>query len=447
MSESFKICPICGASNHPNAPICSTCGTALNDVSATSAKQLPQSSMQAHYDFRHGETDLYEQSLNRVGQAYLAGIVSLLVLLMIVGLGLTFGRSLFEDNPTTSNAMIETNTPLPTINLPTVTQGPPTSTPSNTPTVNPTPTITPTREPCMPVVQSGDGLFSVLPRCGYTFSENQDIIDIVLELNNMNSATDLREGQVLEVPWPTETIDPNLVPTATPEGEDSGESNTEDGETVANVSAFDEDFDPLFVPTATLQPGIMLHTVQPNENIIVIGLQYGANVEILSQLNPEIAFSQCDFGLDFGGERCSVFLAEGQRIRVPAPTGVPTLSPTPNGSETPTPTATPTFNAPNAISPSNRAVFTRDQLVTLRWIGSGRLGNEQSYRLRVEDLTAGIVFTADTLDSSFVLPAEWQGSDELRHEYEWTVSVIDNDNPDDPYFVTESLTFIWEGRG
>src|SRR5690606_25896060 len=54
-------------------------------------------------------------------------------------------------------------------------------------------------------------------------------------------------------------------------------------------------------PTPTLQPGIAFHTVQSNENIIVIGTQYGANVEILSQLNPEIAFSQCDFGLDFGG--------------------------------------------------------------------------------------------------------------------------------------------------
>ena len=365
---------------------------------------------------------------------------------MMVGLALIFGRTVLsnnvDDNIASGNVDI-TNTPFPTLNLPTVTEGPPTDTPSPTPTVNPTATPTPTREPCRPTVQAGEGLYDVLPRCGHRF-ETLDIIDIVVELNGLTSAQGIREGQILDVPWPTETPDPNLIPSETPEGESVGDAG-EEGDVVASSS--DDTFDAPFFPTATLQPGITFHTVLANENIITIGVEYGANVEILSQLNPEISFSQCDFGLDFGGPRCTVFLAEGQRIRVPAPTPTPTIPPTASGSETPTPTATATFNAPSIVSPSNRAVFTRDQFVTLRWIGSGTLAQGQTYRLRVEDTSAGIVYTADTLENSFVLPQAWQGTDDTRHEYQWTVSVIDTDTPETPYFVTEPFTFIWQGRG
>lgn len=445
MAEPFKICPICGATNHQNARFCSTCGTALAEVGATTSQKQPRVTLTTNYDYRHGETDLYEGSLQSVGRAYLVGSVTFLLVLMFVGLALIFGRTLFnnlENGDSAMGAAAETNTPFPTINLPTVTVGPPTDTPSATATINPTATPTPTREPCRPVVQAGEGLYNVLPRCGHRL-ENLDIIDIVLELNGLNSPQDLREGQVLEVPWPTETPDPNLIPTETPEGESVGDAG--DGESVVSVA--DGNIDAPFFPTATLQPGIMFHTVQPNENIISIGVQYGANIEILSQLNPEISFSQCDFGLDTGGERCTVILNQGQRVRVPAPTSTPTLPPTASGSETPTPTATATFNAPSVVSPSNRAVFTSDQFVTLRWIGSATLGEGQTYRLRVEDITAGIVYTADTTENNFVLPEAWQGTDSIRHEYQWTVSVIDSDAPDDPYFVTAPLTFIWQGRG
>lgn len=452
MSESFKICPICGASNNRNARICATCGTTLTDVETKTADQLPKSAPQQAYDYRYGETDLYESNLARIGQTYLAGIGILLVVLMLFGAFLAFGRDLFsgDSGGNTAGGDIEaTFTLMPTVIFPTVTQGSPTVTRSPTPTIEPTPTVTPTREPCMPTVQAGEGLFNVLPRCGHRL-ETLDIIDIVVELNGLSSPADLREGQVLEVPWPTETPDPNAIPAEPPA--DEGETN---GEDLGNAEATDEltGFNPgaeeelVLFPTATLQPGIQWHTIQSGENIITIGVQYGANVEILSQLNPEIAFSQCDFGLDFGGERCTVFLVAGQRIRVPAPTPIPTLSPTPSGSETPTPSPTATFNAPRVISPSDRSVFTRDELVTLRWIGSGTLGEGQVYRLRVEDLTAGILYTADTIDNTFVLPGEWQGEDANRHEYSWTVSVIDSDNPDEPYFTTPLFTFIWQGRG
>jgi hypothetical protein len=166
----------------------------------------------------------------------------------------------------------------------------------------------------------------------------------------------------------------------------------------------------------------------------------------MSELNPQVTFSQCDFGKFGGGPQCVVQIYEGQLLRVPAPTPIPTLSPTPSGSETPTPTATATFNAPSALSPDNRMLFRRAEFVTLRWVASGSLAPGQTYRVRVEDLTTGVVYNGDTTDLFFIVPQEWQGRDSRRHEYAWSVSVIDINNPNQPSFTTETRTFTWEAQ-
>ena len=147
-----------------------------------------------------------------------------------------------------------------------------------------------------------------------------------------------------------------------------------------------------------------------------------------------------------GGENCVVILISGQKIRVPAPTATPTLSPTPSGSETPTPTATPTFNAPSALSPSDRVLFQETDLITLRWVASGTLGPDQVYQVQVQDLTDSITYAGDTTELSFIIPEDWQAQDGTRHEFRWTVSVVNTENRDHPFFVTEPRTFTWEGR-
>lgn len=301
--------------------------------------------------------------------------------------------------------------------------------------------MTPTREPCYQDVQSGDTLYSVVARCGY--NEFESIFAIVQEINAIPDPAFIVLGQRIEIPWPTETPDPSTLPTEEGTGEASSGSDVVVSD---NGSPLEATFDPLFIPTATLQPGIQFHTVVDGDSITTIIIQYSANVEALSQLNPEIEFPQCDFGQTFGGPRCAPLLFQGQQVRVPAPTPTPTLSPTPSGSETPTPVPTPTFNAPSVLSPDNRSLFRRDQLITLRWLGSGTLADEQAYRLRVEDTTAGIIYSVDTISNSFIVPADWQGQDSARHVYTWTVSVIDLDTPDTLYFTTEVRSFTWEGR-
>lgn len=402
------------------------------------------------YDFHHGEADLWEKDLWQIGRRYTAGLVTFLLVLMIGGLTVALAPALLNNLPEMLFSAGEPHTPTsrpPTLALPTVTPAPPTMTPTDTATPTPTATPTFTPEPCIQTVQAGEGLYAVASRCGHL---SFDVLDLIVELNDLADVNAAQPGQTLIIPWPTETPDPAAAP-AEPPTEDN-EAGTSNGDTasddteVSQVSAFDQDFDPLFIPTATLRPGIQFHQVQPDENIIIIASIYGADIEILSQLNPEITFSQCDFGQQFGGPRCTVTLQQGQLVRVPAPTATPTLPPTASGSETPTPTATATFNAPSAQSPSDRALFLRDELITLRWIPSGTLGEGQTYAVRVEDLTAGIVYTAQTDDIAFVLPVEWQGTDGQRHEYSWTVSVTDIANPNNMYFTTDERTFIWEGR-
>jgi hypothetical protein len=339
-----------------------------------------------------------------------------------------------EDN----TAAIATNTPHSTLYLPTVTPAPPTSTYTRTPTE------TPTASPCTQEVQQGDDLFALVFRCGHRHYE--DVINLVVEINSLADPSRIQIGQVLEIPWPTSTPGPNQV--AAEEVERTDESSLGGGAGEWPLIGEDAPQTGLSAtPTETLQPGVMWHRVLKDENVIVIAYRYGVNVEVLSQLNPEIPFSQCDFSLDTGGAACTVLLIEGQLIRVPAPTPTPTLSPTSSGSETPTPTTTPTFNAPNALSPENRASFQRQELITLRWVATGTLAPGQAYRVEVSDQTSGSYFTANTRELFFIIPEGWQGQDSQPHEYQWMISVIDTNDPNNPVFTTEARTFRWQGRG
>lgn len=444
-----KVCPICGTTAHPQATKCLECGASLQGVAAVESYEDAGPKVAAPYDFHYGETDLIESGLKWKGATYVLGSVLALAVLACVGLGF-IGVARFAalfDVPgsnaapltatsaaTLANASdFATNTPQPTRMLATVTADAP---PTRTPTPSPAPTETP--GPCMQEVRAGDSLIGIVSRCGH---RDMDVIDTVLEMNGLSAPEVIQVGQTLEIPWPTATVDPEAQPTETSE-------NAEEAGTNPLVAFLPDDEDEIVIaalPTATLQPGVTWHQVVSGETIIHVASQYGANVKILSELNPEVMFSQCDFGQFGGGPSCLVNLYEGQRLRVPAPTPTPTLSPTPSGSETATPSPTPTYNAPSALSPGDRALFQREELITLRWVASGTLAEGQVYRVTVKDVTANKTHAGDTTELFFIVPEAWQGQDNRRHEYEWTVSVIDSRNPDNPHFSTRPRTFVWEG--
>jgi LysM repeat protein len=279
-------------------------------------------------------------------------------------------------------------------------------------------------------------LFGLAAQCGH---RDLSVVSLIVELNDLSAPEAIQVGQEILIPWPTPTVDPNL-PTAT----EAAASSDGEGQALTVLDAMT----PLPVenPTETLLPGVGWHTVRLNETMLGIAVQYGASAEVLSQLNPEVPFLQCDFALNSGGPRCIVQLVEGQRIRVPVPTPTPTATWTPSGSETPTPSATPTFNAPISLSPGDRTLFQSDQLVTLRWIATGTLGADEAYRVRVIDLTSGLEYAAETRELFFIVPVEWQGVKQRRHEFSWTVSVIRLNAPEPPIFTTEPRLFIWESR-
>lgn len=463
MSQAFKICPICDTPNSQNSAMCSNCGTALENVASVSSTQtggLRSTEFQSQF----GETDLLEESLRPAARRYLMGCAAVLVLLMGAGLTLAFGPQLMNRLPgalVVQRNPLVTNTPRPTLAQPTVTLGPPTLTPSETPP--PTATFTPTETPapCLPTVQELEGLIAVVTRCGH---RDLFVMTEVIQLNNLDNVNDIRPGQQLIVPWPTGTPDPNATPEVTPtlaldpnSTDEVGGSTRGDGasdETVSNdsqISEFDLNMtivaDPGSAPTPTLPPGVAYYFVQPQDNAIIIASLHDTTIEVLSQLNPEITFSQCDFGQTFGGEGCSVPLSPGQQVRVPAPMPTSTLSPTPSGSETATPTPTATFNAPSSRSPSNRAFFRADEIVTLRWVATGVLGEDQVYLVTVERTEDEQEFTATTRDLFFRIPGTWQGLTAERYEYLWSIAVVNVDAPDQPLYPTQQLAFTWEGQG
>ncbi len=414
MSQGYKICPICGTPSHRNATVCSTCGTSLANVPVV-AETRKSSKNAPDYDLRYGETDLLEGGLRRRSEVYLfGGLLTLVALICVGALGFALLRWLIpgaapEITPTapaTAPALvIATNTLPPAPQMATVTPPPPTA------------TATPTQGPCTHVVKAGDDLISIAWECGH---RSLDVLPLILATNDLPSADALQVGQEIIVPWPTPTIDPNAASENTTVSNTGVDTSIAAGATTAfevipglELASAPTQGPPTVPPTPTLLPGVMWHTVQHSETAASIAYEYKTTLESLSQLNPEITFSQCDFGKVTGGDACSVIIYEGQQMRVPAPTPTPTLSPTLSGSETPTPTLTPTFNAPSAISPADRALFGRSELITLRWVASGTLGEGDAYRVQVEDLTANTTYSGDTTElvlhrSSGVAGARWQ---------------------------------------
>ncbi|MCK6577662.1 MAG: LysM peptidoglycan-binding domain-containing protein [Anaerolineae bacterium] len=440
---SFKICPICGTRAHRSAPVCATCGASLHDVPETSARASRPVVGAPQPDRRFGEIDLSENEVARRGGLFFVGLAILaLALLAVLAFPLLQKVMTGIESPSTASppppsltVAVETNTPLPAPVMATVTPPPPTPMPTSTP------------GPCLHVVVPGDDLISIIFNCGH---RSLDVMPQVLDLNSLSSPELIQLGQEIQVPWPTPTPDGAAAARWVLAQDVAADGVTAEAASLGNNGVSGEQVfstqTPFSLPTETLLPGIGFHIVQPDESMVSIAYQYRTNAETLSQLNPEIAFSQCDFGLDTGGPRCVVFLIAGQQIRVPAPTPTTTLSPTLSGSETPTPTYTPTFNAPSLISPPNRTFFLRNELITLRWIGTGILAEDEEYLVVVEDMTSGAVFKAQTRELSFILPGDWQSAAPEPHEYRWSIGVVRIAEPDDPQYVTDPRLFTWEGR-
>lgn len=408
--------------------LCVTCGTTLAEVAPEETDN--RETRAQRYDYRYGETDLSESSLMSKGRV----LSTILIILLAAAIVLTvtvYLNSQTNDMPAI-DAAIPTLSPT-RLMAPSITPGTPTATFTISPVPSPSPSDTPTPAPCTRRVAEGDSLIAIILRCGHS---NLGILPTVIALNNIADETRIQIGQEIIVPLPSATADP----AATPKLEDSA-ATTKDDELTRLA------FDP-FAPTLTptLLPGLMWYVVQADDDMIYVAAIHEINVKTLSDLNPEIEFNLCDFGEVYGGPECTVQLFVNQRIRVPAPTSTPTVAATSSGSETPTPSPTATFNAPVAQSPADEAFFSPHEQVTLRWVGTGKLGANQVYQIELTNIDSGARFAADTHELFFIIPSDWQSQQEGSHRYAWQVIVTDVNSGLRTY-STETRTFVWQGKG
>ena len=87
-------------------------------------------------------------------------------------------------------------------------------------------------------------------------------------------------------------------------------------------------------------------------------------------------------------------------------------------------------------------------MVTLRWGGTGTLGTNERYLVRVVDqqLSASI---AKRTDIALILPQAWQPQDGRAHTFEWTVSLVTigaNQDVVSEEYQTAPRRFTWASR-
>jgi LysM repeat protein len=463
-AKATQQCPICGAGQPLSARTCSICGAVLPGeltpvVPMPSVGESKIRGKRPRYDPAAGDDDLYAGDLT--GRMWRLIFVAGVGLALLLGLGLgvviaRFGGNGDQDSgpraepigtgrptapPTaTPRGMVAatpstTFTPKPVFTLATVTPMPP------------TPTETPTPGPCYQTAQQGDTVYGMAIRCGHI---DMAVVDLILQMNNMKSAEQLQLGQTLEIPWPTPTPGSEPVEPSSSSSDGGTGGGGEAGLPEVRYNEFGtpdalakyEDIEP------TLRPGQAWHSVQAGDTIMGIAYAYDTTVETLSQINPEIPFLQCDFGERYGGQNCSVMLYEGQRVRVPVP--IPTITATPTPAvRTATPTPTATYNAPYLVAPEDGEHFSADQIVTLRWGGTGTLATNERYIVHVRDLDTGEEYVATVSDTSYILPGGWQPDDRNTHTLEWMIAlgIVDAQfNVLSEDHITDTRRFAWDSR-
>lgn len=464
-------CPICGAGQPLDTRTCSICGAVLPGE-LTPVAPLPPIDAEAEernrprYNPAEGDDDLYVGDLSgRMWRLILAGGMALMLLLG-VGLGVAISQLGRNDDRNSINTEILPEESEDDGSRPTA---PPTATLRSTEpivmattarqitmtlaTVTPAPPIpteTPLPGPCTQTAQEGDTVYGMAIRCGH---QSMDVVDIILEMNGMESPQQLQLGQTLEIPWPTPTPsgEPAEEESAVPETDEENSRAAAETVPVAQVNEFGT---PDLLVTyqnaePTLRPGQAWHTVQSGETILSIAVLYETRLETLSQINPEVPFLQCDFGKDSGGPNCSVMLYEGQKLRVPVPLPTQTPTPSPVGTLTSTPTATATFNAPYLLTPDDDTRFFADQRVTLRWGGTGTLDANERYAIHVRDMDSGQDYLALVTDTMYELPGGWQPDDGDYHTFEWSIAIAtinEQNNVLAENHATDSRQFTWESR-
>lgn len=445
--------------NTLGAKQCVICGTPLVKAGRPPRQRTRRTQRQgvqapnSTYNSAYGEDDLMIRGLNNSVLGAISAVL-LFALLVVSAIGV-FWFIQQEDSQSVGGATLEatrvtpTDTERPTA-IPTNTR----AAPQPFPTVTPLPatdTPTPTPGPCERTAKAGDTVYGLAQSCGH---RHLSIVDVIVEANpGLACAACLKEGQTIVIPWPTATPGGDtgaVLPPTNADVDTDAMVLASDGQPTVALNQFGTpDVIATYLVEPTLRPGLMWYVVRDGDNLITIASQHSADAKIISDINPELEFQQCDFSAKYGGERCVVIFVPGQRVRVPAPTSTPTIPPTPSGSETPTPTATATFNVPSAYSPRDGVSFDANSLVTLRWSVSGSLGPNEAYLVTVTNVDTETIYQGLTRELLWVIPDQWQPPRGKTHDFEWSISIATLDESGGVLETRRSTSprlFSWQGK-
>jgi LysM repeat protein len=167
------------------------------------------------------------------------------------------------------------------------------------------------------------------------------------------------------------------------------------------------------IPTPTVPPSEVVHTVQQGERLEDIAERYGIDPERIRAANELAA---------------NTWVQPGQVLAIP-------LNPTPTPTPTMTPTATdtpgPPYPSPQLVYPLDGAEFNGpEEVVMLQWASVGLLKEDEAYavtlRYRGERPDGALSETIEyTRITSWRVPTEWYPSaDAQERRFEWHVDVV-----------------------
>lgn len=357
--NTTKICPTCGTRLGINATRCSVCGSSLApSVAVSSSKAVAAPRIPAV----------------TLSLPVLFGIA---VLLIVVGAGVVYAvlKGLGDKSPVAAVSSTITATHTTTVTV--------TMTPTVTPTGTPQPTWT-LPPPVEYKVADGD-------TCGgiaYAFGVS---VNSIVVLNGLNAdCTDLRVGQVLQIPQPT--------PTASPQ------------------------------PTSTLNP---TEQVQSECNKAEYIVKEG---DALSSIAANYAVSMASIRAYNGMSSDTVYA--GQKIIVPLCEQL---------LETATPTAVPPYPSPNLLLPADGASYVNPaEIITLQWSSVGTLRQNEAYAVTIEDVTEGNArkLVDYVTDQKYIIPESFRPTSNTPHVFRWTVLPVRQTGTD-----KASGNPIWEPAG
>ncbi|MBX7213017.1 MAG: LysM peptidoglycan-binding domain-containing protein [Thermoflexales bacterium] len=370
-AKATRRCPSCSSKIAAEAAICPICGQASDPIIVVVE---PEHAAPAQAALPPAAPTLRGRLLN-VARRLPWGVIGVVGVIGLLALG---AGSILESGFGAAAPPTLTATPAPTA----------TRQPTNTPRPTLTPPPTATRPPAATATVAPRATYVVRfgDTCGSIAADYSISVDTLTDYNDISTIGGgcfIVEGAKLLIPGYTPTVGP--TPTLRP------------GETREPTATPQ--------PTATLPPQLV-YEVKPGDVCGIIAERFRIPVRQIIQQNK----------LD---EDCSITI--GQRLTLIFATPTPSITNTPIIAQTPTPRTG--YAAPQLTAPLDGETITAtEDTLTLRWLSSGLLRENEWYVVQVQPAGATLVPIFETKATSLRLATSLLGGLE-QQSFAWWVQV------------------------